>query len=437
MRLVLILASWLALMAAGPSTFSGDEAYVRAVTYMQQEINRLEADRKIERATEAGETAKLQERLAAAERALKELRDAPGDAAKAAALQDFAAGDGAAGLDVLEKAAGAKASAAAADWRRIGDLAFGLDTARALRAYEKAFALVPEDFATAIYLARLRKEAGNLAGARQAALAAQSAARGDREISVAADELGDVAVQAGDVNEAKARFVASLAIHERLARDNPGSSKAQRDLSVSLEKLGDVAVKAGDVNEAKARFVASLAIAERLARDNPGSAEAQRDLAVSYERLGEVAIQAGDLNSAKAWFEKELVISKQRMDEDAASAEAKRFHSVVLIKLGDVAVLAGDVNEAKARFGASLAILERLARDNPGSAQAQRDVSVGLDRLGDLLVLAGDVNEAKARFEPPRLYRRTKLSENCPLWNIPKRRPRSRIHRSSASVRYG
>jgi hypothetical protein len=52
--------------------------------------------------------------------------------------------------------------------------------------------------------------------------------------------------------------------------------------------------------------------------------------------------------------------------------------------------------------------------------------------------------------EPPRVYRRAKLSENCPLWNMHKRRrPRSRSHPSpdsalkmhkkvsSASVRFG
>ena len=40
--------------------------------------------------------------------------------------------------------------------------------------------------------------------------------------------------------------------------------------------------------------------------------------------------------------------------------------------------------------------------------------------------------------EPPRVYRRAKLSENCPLWNRhQRRRPRSRIHPSSANVRCG
>ena len=42
------------------------------------------------------------------------------------------------------------------------------------------------------------------------------------------------------------------------------------------------------------------------------------------------------------------------------------------------------------------------------------------------------------RIEPPRVYRRAKLSENCPLWNRHKRRrPRSRIPLSSANVRCG
>ena len=40
--------------------------------------------------------------------------------------------------------------------------------------------------------------------------------------------------------------------------------------------------------------------------------------------------------------------------------------------------------------------------------------------------------------EPPRVYRRAKLSENCPLWNRhQRRRPRSRIHLSSANARCG
>lgn len=45
---------------------------------------------------------------------------------------------------------------------------------------------------------------------------------------------------------------------------------------------------------------------------------------------------------------------------------------------------------------------------------------------------------AEKEGEPPRVYRRAKLSENCPLWNRhQRRRPRSRIHLSSANARCG
>ncbi|WP_444460650.1 plasmid partitioning protein RepB C-terminal domain-containing protein [Rhodobacter capsulatus] len=43
----------------------------------------------------------------------------------------------------------------------------------------------------------------------------------------------------------------------------------------------------------------------------------------------------------------------------------------------------------------------------------------------------------KMKTEPPRVYRRAKLSETCPLWNRNRRRPRSLIPRNSANARFG
>ena len=66
----------------------------------------------------------------------------------------------------------------------------------------------------------------------------------------------------------------------------------------------------------------------------------------------------------------------------------------------------------------------------------------GIEELTDMIRNARITNktwhEFLDDFEPPRVYRRAKLSENCPLWNRhQRRRPRSRIHPSSASVRFG
>jgi tetratricopeptide (TPR) repeat protein len=164
------------------------------------------------------------------------------DTAKAAerATRDIARGDVSGGFDILAKEARAAEAEAANKWRRLGALAVGVDTARARAAYEEAFRLQPEDFWTCVELARLRRKAGDLAASRQAAEAAERAARTDRERSVADDEIGDVLVKAGDLSGAKARFEASLEVMERLAAANPGSAEAQRDVWVSLWRLANM-----------------------------------------------------------------------------------------------------------------------------------------------------------------------------------------------------
>ncbi len=105
------------------------------------------------------------------------------DTAEAAerAARDIARGDVSGGFDILANEARAAEAEAANKWRRLGALAVGVDTARARAAYEEAFRLQPEDFWTCVELARLRRKAGDLAASRQAAEAAERAARTERE----------------------------------------------------------------------------------------------------------------------------------------------------------------------------------------------------------------------------------------------------------------
>ncbi len=74
-----------------------------------------------------------------------------------------------------------------------------------------------------------------------------------------------------------------------VAVDAQASAEAAYDLSVTLHKLGAVAMKAGDLQSARARFQEDLRLARKLARDNPTSTAAQRDLLVSLFRLGQVS----------------------------------------------------------------------------------------------------------------------------------------------------
>ncbi|NQU55649.1 MAG: tetratricopeptide repeat protein [Rhodospirillales bacterium] len=315
------------------------------------------------------------------------------------AVHDFTSGDVQDGFDILEKQARSAEVQAAEKWRRLGALANGVDTTRARRAYEEAFRLQPDNFFTAVMLARLRMQAGDLNAAAEAAAAVVRVATTDREKSVADNEYGDVLVAAGDLTGARSRFEDGLKVAERLAEHNPGSAEAQRDVSVSLNKLGNVLVVAGDLVGARLHYEESLIIRERLAENNSGSAQAQRDVSVSLSKLGDVLVVAGDLEGARPRFEEVLKVVARLAENNQGSAQAQRDVSVSLNKLGDVLVKAGDLEGARSRFEEDLKIAERLAENNPGSAEAQRDVSISLNKLGDVLVAAGDFKGARSSYE--------------------------------------
>lgn len=152
------------------------------------------------------------------------------------AARDLAQGDLEQGFAVLEREARAAEAMAAVKWRRLGALATGVDTARARAAYEEAFRIDPGDFWTCVFLARLRRQAGDLEAAQVALGSMAAAANSEREHAVANNEAGDVLFRAGDVAGARLRYEASLEVAERLATANPDSTEAERDLAVSLAK---------------------------------------------------------------------------------------------------------------------------------------------------------------------------------------------------------
>ena len=90
-----------------------------------------------------------------------------GDPEERRALAMIAEGDLDGGLRLLSDLASASAIENAAQWRRIGRLAYAVDTARALDAYEKVTALDQSDPWDAIYLGRLYRRAGTLEAARR------------------------------------------------------------------------------------------------------------------------------------------------------------------------------------------------------------------------------------------------------------------------------
>ncbi len=84
----------------------------------------------------------------------------------------------------------------------------------------------------------------------------------------------------------RAALEASLAIREKLVKQDPDNAGWQRDLSVNYDKVGDLQSAQGDLAGALQSYRDGLAISEKLAKQDPGNAGWQGDLAFSYWRTG-------------------------------------------------------------------------------------------------------------------------------------------------------
>ncbi len=210
-----------------------------------------------------------------------------GDAEERRALAMIAEGDLSGGLRLLSDLASASAIENAAQWRRIGRLAYAVDTAQALGAYEKVIALDRSDPWDAIYLGRLYQRVGALAEAHRTygdALARLPEAK-ERDRAVLLNEIGDVLVDRGDLSGALESYRASMAIAERLAEADPNNAGWQRDLSVSYERIGDLEEARSDIVAAVAAYEKSLPIAQSLADRFPDHPQFQSDVAITNRRL--------------------------------------------------------------------------------------------------------------------------------------------------------
>ena len=210
-----------------------------------------------------------------------------GDAEERRALAMIAEGDLGGGLRLLSDLASASVIENAAQWRRIGRLAYAIDTAQALGAYEKVIALDRSDPWDAIYLGRLYRRVGALAEAQQTYRDAlvRLPETEKRDLGVLLNDIGNVLVDQGDLSGGLASYRASMAIAERLAAADPDNAGWQRDLSVSHIKIGDLEEARGDIGAAIAAYEKSLPIAQSLADRFPDYPQFQIDIAITNRRL--------------------------------------------------------------------------------------------------------------------------------------------------------
>ena len=243
------------------------------------------------------------------------------------------------------------------------------------------------------------RAAAVLASTQRRAEASPTNPKALREVAVAHNAVGNIAVQTGDTAIATTHYAASFAIAQRLANKDPGDATAQRDLSISHDNVGDLALHTGDGATAARHYQAALQIRLRLADQNPDNATLQRDLSVSHYRVGDLARRIGEVDTAATHYEAALEITQGLADQDPDSATAQLDLGSSHDRLGDLALRAGDIAGTATHYQAALVISHRLAQQDPTNVTTQRNLSVSHERLGHLALQLGDNSSAATHLQ--------------------------------------
>lgn len=187
------------------------------------------------------------------------------------------------------------------------------------------------------------------------------------DIAVAYHKLAKLASRLGDPDEARAHAEAAREAAARRAELTPDDPDAQRSLSLAVEHLGDLALDAGDLETARRAYRDNFAIVESLVRSDPGHTGRHYDLAVCHQRLGMLAMAAGDLAAAHTEFTSSLALGERLAAEHPDELMFAAHLAAGYANLSLVAVRRADNTEAAALLALEATVLPSLIERDPGN----------------------------------------------------------------------
>jgi CHAT domain-containing protein/tetratricopeptide (TPR) repeat protein len=176
--------------------------------------------------------------------------------------------------------------------------------------------------------------------------------------------LGDINVELGEFEEARACLQRSLTIRERLGADHAG-------VVDPLESLAALSARMGNLDEATQLAKRALAIKEQsLGKDHP-------DVASSLETLGKILRQSEDYAQARVAFERALEIREKTLGSDSPAV------NLSLVLLADLNVDTGNCAEALPVYRKAVTVTESLhGPDHPEVEDCTRKIAACLARTG-------------------------------------------------------
>jgi tetratricopeptide (TPR) repeat protein len=211
-----------------------------------------------------------------------------------------------------------------------------------------------------------------------------------REREVAIDQQADVLSAQGDLAGALKSYRDSLAIAEKLAKQDPSNVLWQGDLAWSFRRVGQTLHSQGKLTEALAAFQNSKETLERLTAKDSSNTRGQWNLAVCYGDIGAILRAQGKLAEALVAFQQYKDGMEHLAKQDPSNAGSQRDLSNSYYNVGDVQSAQSDLAGALKSYRDSLAIAEKLAKQDPSNANLQRDLSFSYNKVGEVQSAQGD-----------------------------------------------
>lgn len=219
------------------------------------------------------------------------------------------------------------------------------------------------------------------------------------QLAAASFDLGRLTTDIGDVQNAIAAYQESLAIIDRLARDNPTTTKYLSALCNTHHNLGDLNRQTGKYAEALTAYEQAKAIRERLAKENPTYSKFQSDLALDHISTGVVQRQAGKPVEALASFKRAIEIQEKLVRENPKVAEYQNGLAQSQNNYGTLLNENGKLPEALTAFEKANSLFQRLARENPKTTSYQKDLAASHGNMGSVLSSLGTTVAALSHYQ--------------------------------------
>lgn len=181
--------------------------------------------------------------------------------------------------------------------------------------------------------------------------------------NLAAAQIAD-----GDSAAAERNLLAAAKSFANLVDEEPQVWQHRRRLSLVKRLLGDLAAQAGNVDQAVDFYRDARDENEKLVRDNPSVPEYATDLAGVLMNLGALQSQSFDTDRALANFEQAATLLATLASDPDAVPRYQRDLAAAQRAAGQVLAAMGRTDEARERLNASRDVLQGLVRRFPESA---------------------------------------------------------------------